>query len=198
MLRVVNGCSVVGRVAVKGRTSLFSALVWGVWNWGVGWFAGTMGTLAGISTRTPDRLTLGLINFCSQGLSTWVVGSYPQVELLVYLKHASVLTALGFTGLTSILLFISKKQTWPEVWIQYALQHWPPLDQDCIIWKLGLLYTLIKYCQHLALPTPVHFLRFRDNFCPVLSLLVINNQIFTRESHSAGLIFTQTSFLFIA
>lgn len=41
--------------------------------------------------RTTDRLTLGLINFCSQRLSTWVVGSYPQVELLVYLKHDSVL-----------------------------------------------------------------------------------------------------------
>lgn len=27
MLRVVNGCSVVGRVTVEGQTSLFSALV---------------------------------------------------------------------------------------------------------------------------------------------------------------------------
>lgn len=121
MLIVVNGCSVVGRVTVEGQTSLFSALVWGVQNWGVGWFAGTVWMLAGISMRTTDRLTLGLINFCSQRLSTWVVGSYPQVELLICLKHDSVLTALGFTGLTSILLFISKKQTWPEMWIQCTL-----------------------------------------------------------------------------
>lgn len=173
-LRVVNGCSVVGRVTVEGQVSFFSALVWGVRNWGVGWFAGTVWMLAGISMRTTDRLTLGLINFCSQRLSTWVVGSYPQVELLIYLKHDSVLTALGFTGLTSILLFISKKQTWPEMWIQCTLTL-TTFRSDCIIWKLGLLYTLIKYCQHLALPTPVCFLRFRDNFCPVLSLLVINS-----------------------
>ena len=77
--------------------------------------------LAGISTRTTDKLTLSLIHFCSCGLSTQAVGSYSLVDLLVYLKHNPVLTPLGFTSLISILLFISKEQTRLEIWIQYAL-----------------------------------------------------------------------------
>lgn len=67
--------------------------------------------LPGTSTRTTDRLTLSLIHFYSHELSRWAVGSYSLVDLLVYLKHNSVLTPLGFTSLISILLFISKEQT---------------------------------------------------------------------------------------
>lgn len=96
----------------EGRSSLFSPLDWVVLNRGAGWFAELRCMLAGTSTRTTDRLTLSLIYFCSRGLSTQGEGSYSLVDLLVCLKHNSVLTPLGFTNLISILLFIRKEQTW--------------------------------------------------------------------------------------
>lgn len=67
--------------------------------------------LSEISTRTTDRLTLSLVHFFSHGLSRWAVGSSSLVDLLVCLKHNSVLTPLGFTNLISILIFMSKEQT---------------------------------------------------------------------------------------
>lgn len=130
-----------------------------------------------------------LNSLCSHGLSAWAVGSYSLVYLLVYLKYNSMLTPLTSLVLPQYCyLSVRSKLDWRDCYNMHS---------NTTAFRSGLCYVEVMFTLHLnkilsasCSACTISFSKIQRKFLSRCYLLVTNSQIFTRYSHSSGLIFT--------